>query len=211
MTVPVLTLNFFPHPFSRQRYGMVRCLAPVCTFTEPHDTQAILCGHLRLTSQSSAALSVGNIFSNSNSEIPLRSLRPGAFFFILSVIALHLIEGSDSLFSIYFNNFIFSSWLRDRRAGTVPITNAAVRLNLGPLCWTAAEVKFGVRGFDSPWLSGLAVDHLPSFTVRSQGSPLACCLVSVLPYVPSERRPWTLPRDVLILLVYRFAMFPSFL
>ena len=35
MIVPVLTLNFLPHSFSRQRNGIVLCLHPVCTLTEP--------------------------------------------------------------------------------------------------------------------------------------------------------------------------------
>ncbi len=47
MTVPVFALNRLAHSFSRHRKGMVLCLAPVCTFTEPQCGQAMPCGQRR--------------------------------------------------------------------------------------------------------------------------------------------------------------------
>ncbi len=53
MTVPVFALNRLAHSFSRQRTGMVLCVAPAGTFSDPQ------CGQRRSMNHASAGASSG--------------------------------------------------------------------------------------------------------------------------------------------------------
>ena len=64
MTVPVLALNRLAHSFSRHRKGMVLCLAPVCTLSDPQCGQVMPLGQRRPMNQASAVASSGNSLHN---------------------------------------------------------------------------------------------------------------------------------------------------
>ena len=78
MTVPVFGLNRLAHCFSRHRYGIVACFAPVWTFSEPQCGHATPVGHRRATNQASAVASSGNMRKIWTRLMPSRKLFPGA-------------------------------------------------------------------------------------------------------------------------------------
>ena len=78
MIVPVFMENMGRFGHSRQRWVIVGCLMPVCTFVVPQCGQWGPSGHHSLRNHASAAASSGNMRASCRRVIPSRWLLPGA-------------------------------------------------------------------------------------------------------------------------------------
>ena len=123
MTDPVLVLNFLPQTFSLQRYDMVLCLQPVCTFSDPHSGQQIPVGQRSAMNHASAVASSGNIVRNCLRVNPLRCALPGAF------CAMTLSYPTVAELSMW-NSMFFQFWLDESRVACVALT-----------CYTSCAVE----------------------------------------------------------------------
>ena len=90
MTEPVLVLKLGrSEALSPHRQGIVGCMQPVCTFTEPHlGLQMPPSQRLRMN-HCAAASSVGYSLMNWLSEMPLRNDLPCAFCFCLAIYSCY--------------------------------------------------------------------------------------------------------------------------